>query len=293
MVSQKIKSIFNFFRITSGLLFTIFLSGCASNFGNRPDVQQFIQHVSEKDNFSQSYLTTLFNQVHPRPVFVSSETHAAERTASWPHYRAIFMTRRRIDDGRAFWRAHQATLNRAQQQYGVDPAIIVGIIGVETEYGEYMGKFRVIDSLSTLAFNYPSRQDYFKNELEQYLLLTRELNQDPLNLYGSYAGAMGYPQFMPTAYRTLAVSQTPGQAANLFNNPDDAILSVANYFHQHGWYPNKRPAVPLRKYQRGAVLFGDQYWHLYHNFDVIKRYNNSNYYAMAVYQLGQKIQQGL
>jgi membrane-bound lytic murein transglycosylase B len=289
MVSQTIK----YFIFISLLGLLSLLTGCASNFSKRPDVQNFIQHVSEKDNFSDAYLTNLFNQVHPRPVFVHRENTAVERHASWQHYRAIFMTRRRIEDGREFWRAHQATLNQAQQEYGVDPAIIVGIIGVETEYGEYMGKFRVIDSLSTLAFNYPSRQYYFKNELEQYLLLTRELNQNPLDLYGSYAGAMGYPQFMPTAYRTLAVSQTPGKSANLFNNPDDAILSVANYFHHDGWYANKRVAVPLRRHQPGAVLFGDQYWHLYHNFDVIKRYNDSNYYAMAVYQLGQKIQQGL
>ncbi|HEV2614870.1 MAG TPA: lytic murein transglycosylase [Gammaproteobacteria bacterium] len=286
MVSQALKSFI--------LISILFLTGCvSSNFGNRPDVQAFIQHVSQKDNFNQSDLTTLFNQVHPRPVYVHKENHAAERTASWEHYRAIFMTRSRIHAGRVFWREHQAALNQAQQEYGVDPAVIIGILGVETEYGEYMGKYRVIDSLSTLAFNYPSREPYFRGELEQYLLLTRELHKNPLDLYGSYAGAMGYPQFMPTAYRTLAVSQTPNQLPDLFNNPDDAILSIANYFHNKGWIPNKRPAVPLRSHQRHAVLFGNQYWHLYHNFEVIKRYNNSDYYAMAVYQLGQKIQQGL
>jgi membrane-bound lytic murein transglycosylase B len=288
MVPQALKYSLFIFLISSLTL----ISGCASNLGYRPDVKSFIQEVSQKDNFSESYLTNLFNQVHPRPVFVHKENTAAERTQSWSHYRATFMTRRRIEAGRVFWRNHQATLNRAQQQYGVDPAIIVGIIGVETEYGEYMGNYRVIDSLSTLAFNYPSRQAFFQSELEQYLLLTRELNTNPLHLYGSYAGAMGYPQFMPSNYRSLAVSATPGKQPDLFHNPDDAILSVANYFHSKGWYANKRPAVPLQSHQPDSVLFGNQYWHLSHNFDVIKRYNSSNYYAMAVYQLGEAIKQG-
>jgi len=288
MVSQALKNLL--FILIS--LSALFLSGCASNFGNRPDVQAFIQHVSEQDNFSHSDLTDLFNQVHPRPVYVHKENTAAERTESWSRYRAKFMTRHRIEAGRAFYNAHRQTFIQAQNTYGVDPAIILGILGVETEYGAYMGNYRVIDSLSTLAFNYPSRKVFFSKELEQYLLLTRELNKDPLDLYGSYAGAMGYPQFMPDSYRKLAVSQTPGQKPDLFHSPDDAILSIANYFHANGWYPHKVVAIPLRKHQPHSVLFGNTYWHLYHNFDVIKSYNHSDYYAMAVYQLGLAIQQG-
>lgn len=269
----------------------ILLTGCASSFGERPDVQAFIQHVSQQDNFNQEKLTALFNQVHPREIYVSHTQAPQEKTASWSHYRAIFITRERINDGVQFWREHERTLQKAQREYGVDPAIIVGIIGVETEYGKFMGNDRVMDSLSTLAFNYPPREAFFKNELEQYLLLTREMHVDPMSLYGSYAGAVGLPQFMPSSYRSLAVSDTPGQMPNLWNNPDDAILSVANYFHQKGWYFNKRPAVPSQRCYRHDVMFGDQCWHLYHNFYVIMRYNDSTYYAMAVYQLANAIRQ--
>lgn len=275
MVTQKIKFLL--------LLPLFFLTSCASHFGERPDVQQFIQHVAHRDHFSQTHLTYLFNQVSPRPVVVHKETHATEHTASWEHYRSIMITRQRIALGREFWRAHRATLQQAQREYGVDPYVIVGILGVETEYGEYMGNYRVIDSLSTLAFNYPHRAHFFKNELEQYLILTRDIHKDPLRLYGSYAGAMGYPQFMPSSYRKYAVSENADRQPDLFDNPDDAILSVANYFHHMGWLPHKRVAIIINKKK----------WRVYHNFNVIKKYNDSNFYAMAVYQLGQIIQKGL
>jgi len=274
MVTQKIKFLL--------LLPFFFLTSCA-HFGERPDVKQFIQHVSRRDHFSETHLTYLFDHVSPRPMVVHKETHAAEKTATWEHYRSIMITRERIDLGREFWRKHRATLEQAQREYGVDPSVIVGIIGIETEYGEYMGNYRVIDSLSTLAFNYPSREHFFKNELEQYLLLTRDLNKDPLRLYGSYAGAMGYPQFMPSSYRKYAVSQNADRKPDLFGNPDDSILSVANYFHHMGWWSHKRV----------AVVVNNKKWVVYHNFNVIKKYNNSNFYAMAVYQLGQAIQKGL
>ncbi len=279
MVTQTIKNVFLGLSLSS----LLFLSGCASHFGDRPDVEHFIHEVAHKDNFNELHLTYLFNEVSPRPMVVHKEVNAAEHTATWEHYRSIMITRQRIDLGRAFWRKHRATLEQAQRLYGVEPSVIVGIIGVETEYGEYMGNYRVIDSLSTLAFNYPSRQAFFKSELEQYLLLTRELNKDPLRLYGSYAGAMGYPQFMPSSYRKYAVSQSPDRKPDLFDNPDDAILSVANYFHHMGWLPHKRV----------AVILNNKKWMVYHNFNVIKKYNNSNFYGMAVYQLGQIIQKGL
>lgn len=288
MVSQKIscfKFLLHFIIISTAFL----LSSCASNFGNRPDVQNFIQTVSQKDNFNPGDLTYLFNQVQPRSSSVHKENTAAEKTETWHHYKNTFLTSRRIQAGKNFWLNHQDALNKAQNIYGVDPAIIIGILGVETAYGKSMGDYRVMDALSTLAFNYPSRQTFFQFELEQYLLLTRELNKYPFDLKGSYAGAMGYPQFMPDNYRKLAVSYIPGQQPDLFNNPDDAILSIANYFNHYHWYPHKLAAAPVQKPSRNAVLFGDQYWRLYHNFDVIKRYNHSNYYAMAVFQLGQAV----
>jgi membrane-bound lytic murein transglycosylase B len=256
-------------KVSMVMLNLLLLVGCTTTgFGNRPDVQQFVQRVSEKDGFSSTKLTALFNQVQPRIVFIHNTHYAKEKTVSWPEYRAIFITPKRIRQGAAFWNAHETTLNAAQEKYGVDPSVIVGIIGVETSYGEFLGKYRVMDSLSTLAFEYPRRQQFFQNELEQYLLLTRDLNADPLSLYGSYAGAVGLPQFMPSNYRTLAVSAT-GDKPDLWHNPDDAILSVAHYFQNKGWRPG---------------LTQDQ------KIEVTKRYNDSDYYARVVLELGQLTQ---
>ncbi len=269
------------------------LAGCANTntgtgFGERPDVQHFIQKVSAKDDFNARKLTALFNQVEPRPVFVHKTRKPRETSMTWYDYRAIFMTQGRIDKGVAFWNAHEATFIRAQQQYGVPPQVILGILGVETEYGKYLGKYRVMDSLSTLAFNYPRRAAFFQDELEQYLLLTRDLNINPLDLDGSYAGAVGLPQFMPDSYRELAVSES-GKSPDLWHNADDAILSIANYFHHKGWQANQPAAVRVAHYNHQTSAFGDTYWILYPNFQVIKRYNDSNFYAMTVYQLGEAI----
>jgi membrane-bound lytic murein transglycosylase B len=280
------------------VMFSLFLlSGCATTttynntgFGNRSDVQAFIQKVSNKDDFNSKKLTTLFNQVTPRTTFVSQTQKPRETSVTWEEYRSIFLTAEKIQNGIQFWNAHAAMLDKAQTEYGVDPEIIVGIIGVETDYGKYLGKYRVIDSLSTLAFNYPRRADFFQNELENYLLLTRDLKADPLSLYGSYAGAVGLPQFMPSNYRTLAVSAN-GKSADLWHNSDDAILSVANYFHHKGWQENAPIAVRLAKYNQETVNFDQEHWLLYSNFEVIKKYNDSNFYAMAVYQLGSAIKQ--
>lgn len=269
------------------------LAGCASTntgtgFGERPDVQYFIQKVAAKDNFNAHKLTALFNQVQVRPVFVHSTKHPRETAMSWDRYRAIFMTQGRIDKGVAFWNTHEAAFAQAQQQYGVPPQVILGILGVETDYGKYLGKYRVMDSLSTLAFNYPRRAEFFQHELEEYLLLTRDLDINPFDLYGSYAGAVGLPQFMPSSYRQLAVSDT-GKSPDLWHNSDDAILSIANYFHHKGWQAHQPIAVRVSRPNNLTSSFGDTYWRLYPNFEVIKRYNDSNFYAMTVYQLGEAI----
>jgi membrane-bound lytic murein transglycosylase B len=270
------------------------LAGCATEapsgtgFGERAEVQNFIQEVSARDDFDSRYLTTLFDQVQPRPVFVKSTKKSAEVTMTWPRYRAIFMTQGRVDKGVAFWHSHEAAFAKAQQEYGVEPPVILGILGVETDYGKYLGKYRVMDALSALAFNYRRRSAFFQEELEQYLLLTRDLHKDPLSLYGSYAGAVGLPQFMPDSYRKLAVSEE-GKAPDLWYNADDAILSIANYFHHKGWVYNQITAVRVDYPTALTSRFGDEYWLLYPNFNVIKRYNDSNFYAMTVYQLGEAI----
>ena len=282
-------------------IFLIFLlTGCAStfnrycentHFGERPDVQAFIQGLEAQENFNADDLTQLFNQVHVEHAAAKQPFHPFHPTPpmTWARYRAIFLTPMHINTGIRFWHDHQDTLLEAEQKYGVSPETIVGIIGVETDYGKYLGKYRMIDALSTYAFNHPRRARFFQNELKEYLILTRELNIDPLSLYGSYEGAAGLPQFMPSNYRHLAVSKN-GKAPDLWHNPDDAILSVANYFHHKGWQPYQ-PVTLETENCHHASKFGNQCWQIYPNFIVIKRYNNNNFYAMAVYQLGQTIKE--
>jgi len=234
-----------------------------------------------------------------------------------------------VADGVAFWHEHESTLNAVEARYGVPPQIIAGIIGVETRYGNYMGSHRVIDALTTLAFNYPPRAPFFRSELEHYFLLVREEDMDPLQPIGSYAGAMGMPQFISSSYRRFAVDFDNDGRRDLWDSPADIIGSVANYFSEHGWQRNK-PVVALATVsgesyravltgvlkpkhtlgelrQAGAQVGptwsddleatlmeletsdGVEHWVGLHNFYVITRYNHSPLYAMAVYQLGQEI----
>ena len=159
----------------------------------------------------------------------------AEKTKPWSEYRDVFLTDSRISEGVEFWRANAAALARAQQEYAVPPEIVVAIIGVETRYGRNAGTYRVLDALATLAFDYPPRSDFFRGELTEFLLLAREEGVDPRSLTGSYAGAMGYGQFIPSSFRNYAVDFDGDGKRNIWTNPHDAIGSVANYFGEHGW----------------------------------------------------------
>ena len=244
-------------------------------------------------------------------------------------YRKIFLTKSRIDGGVAFWEQNVDTLTDAQAELGVDPQIIVAIIGVETRYGGNTGRHRVIDALSTLAFDYPPRSTFFTGELEQFLLLAREENIDLLKTTGSYAGAMGYGQFIPSSYRQYAIDFDKDGKRDLWNSPRDIIGSVANYFRAHGWESGQPvatraevsgdsyPAMLELGYKPNTVLDalrhegitpqqqmpdaltaaliqfdqqdGPEYWLGFNNFYVITRYNHSPLYAMAVYQLSEEI----
>jgi len=298
------------------------------NVAARTDVQQFIGEMVKKHDFDADKLTELFKQVELRQKIVDAITRPAEGKP-WHQYRPIFVTKTRINEGVAFWNENRETLERAEKEYGVPPEIIVAIIGVETRYGRHKGGYRVMDSLSTLAFEYPKRSKFFRSELEQYLLLAREEGLDPLTIKGSYAGAMGKPQFISSSYRNYAVDFDGDGKRDLWNNTVDAIGSVANYFKRHKWQPGGKVVVPaivgsnhiqvlvkkgykphstiteLRK--RGATakskldpdalgalielktLASREYWIGLNNFYVITRYNHSPLYAMAVYQLGQAI----
>lgn len=220
-------------------------SAAKSDFISRPEVQAFIKEMHNKHNFNEDTLRSQFAQIHSRGDIIEKISHPAE-ARPWYEYRPIFLKRKRIDGGVAFWNKHHELLTRAEQTYGVPAHIIVAIVGVETRFGNYKGKDRILESLATLAFDYPKRAKFFRSELEQYLLLTREEGIDPLSLKGSYAGAMGVPQFISSSYRRYAVDFDGDGKRDLWNNPADVIGSVANYFSVHGWEPGEPITTPAK-----------------------------------------------
>jgi len=204
----------------------------------RPEVQAFIDEMTARHGFDRDELGAIFEQVRMKQKIIDAITRPAE-SKPWYQYRPIFVTKTRISEGVKFWNENEADLKRAQEVYGVPPEIIVAILGVETRYGRHKGGWRVLDSLSTLAFAYPKRAKFFRSELEQYLLLAREEALDPLTIKGSYAGAMGKAQFISSSYRHYAVDFDGDGKRDLWNNTTDAIGSVANYFKRHNWQPGE------------------------------------------------------
>jgi membrane-bound lytic murein transglycosylase B len=201
----------------------------------------------EKDKvYAPGELNTLFAQVSRDDRVLTAIARPAEGTKEWKDYRPIFMTAERIQKGVEFWNQYSDALSRAEKTYGVPAEMIVAIIGVETKYGGNKGKNRVIDALATLGLDYPPRAPFFRKELYQFLILSKENGLDPLTTYGSYAGAMGYPQFMPSSWRNLAVDFDGDGKRDLINNPVDAIGSVANYFKANGWRSGEAVAIPAR-----------------------------------------------
>ncbi len=316
-----------FFLVLILSILSVLLSGCVAAYEQRNDIQAFIQQMSVEHHFDQKKLTNLFTQVKFNPRIISTMT-APHESLPWYRYRALFVTPERAKAGADYWHEHAATLAAAEKRYGVPAEIIVAILGVETNYGRFQGTYRVLDSLATLAFNYPPRAPYFRGELEQYLLLTREISLDPLSIKGSYAGAIGQPQFMPSSYRHYGVDSTGKGYSDLIHNSNDVIFSVANYFKGYGWQAGQPVAVRAKvtgqnfvplvtaKTKKSVAEFktygvspllalattsgqasllpldeynGPEYWFAFQNFDVIMRYNTSPRYAMAVYQLGQAI----
>ncbi|CAK0755423.1 Membrane-bound lytic murein transglycosylase B [Gammaproteobacteria bacterium] len=209
-----------------------------------PQVNEFIVEMAARHDFTVSALRTIFDQVVLRPEIIEAISRPAEGKP-WFQYRELFLTPARIDGGIEFWHKHRSALSIAQTRYGVEAAVIVAIIGVETRYGAKTGTHRVLEALTTLAFQYPKRAPFFRAQLEEYLLLTRNEGMDPLLAKGSYAGAMGLPQFMPTSFRDFAVDLNGDGHRDIWNNPDDAIGSVANYLHSNNWQPSGSIAVPV------------------------------------------------
>jgi membrane-bound lytic murein transglycosylase B len=215
----------------------------AGDYSKYEELQALIEQLEQDKVYAPGELTALFDQVSRQDKALSAMSKPAESVKEWKDYRPQFLTADRIAQGVEFWNRNQLALDRAARAYGVPQEIIIAIIGVETKFGNSQGRFRTLDTLSTLAFDYPARGAFFRKELLEYLKLAREEKLDPLNTYGSYAGALGYPQFMPSNWRSLAVDFDGDGHRDLIGNPTDAIGSVANYFKNSGWKTGETAAL--------------------------------------------------
>ncbi len=320
------------------MLSSIVISACTSaatvdahqrgSLDDSTEIAPFIQEMEERHGYPPSELREILAQAQVLPKVIELISRPAE-AKPWYEYRPIFLNETRIEKGVQFWKSQRETLARAEEVYGVPAEIIVAIIGVETLYGERAGRIRVLDSLVTLGFRYPKRAKFFRSELQQFLLLSREERLDPLVVRGSYAGAMGVPQFIASSYRRYAVDFDGDGSRDLIANPMDAIGSVANYLSKHGWKAEGgiavpasvsgdgykvllkkglNPDIPLQDLDAHGVRMindvpadarvalleldlvdGSEYWVVQRNFYAITRYNHSPLYAMAVTQLAKEI----
>jgi len=227
----------------------LFFAACGAaaaspGFGERPEVQAFIADMVGRHGFVRKELDTLFRRARPDRDVIRLMSLPAPEVRSWQAYRDTFVSERRVAAGVRFWADNAATLERAEARYGVPAAVIVGIIGVETEFGRNIGAFRVMDALATLAFDYPRRADFFRSQLEEFLLFAREGDVNVLGVKGSYAGAIGIPQFMPGSYRRFAVDFDGDGRRDLIASAADAIGSVGNFLMEHGWTRDAPVAFP-------------------------------------------------
>lgn len=210
-------------------------SCAADNYAGHPAALALTDELVAEEGFDRASLEAVFAEAERKDKILEAIARPAEKTKPWYEYRQIFLTEERVEAGLAFYSEHREAFTRAQAELGVPVEIILAIIGVETYYGRISGGYRVLDALTTLAFDYPRRSPFFTSELKNYLILTREQGFDPADLIGSYAGAMGYGQFMPSSYREYAIDFDGDGVTDIWNNPVDAIGSVANYFTRHGW----------------------------------------------------------
>lgn len=201
----------------------------------RPEVKEFINHMAVGYGFKKRALRKLLKSAQSQPAILDAMSKPAEKAKLWYEYRPIFINERRIREGAEFWAAHREALDQASIRTGVAPEYLAAILGVETYYGRLTGTYRVLDALVTLSFDYPAREKFFREELEQFLLLTRDAHLDPKTLKGSYAGAMGAPQFMPSNYRRFAVDANANGRIDLWSDWPDVCASVGNYLKEHGW----------------------------------------------------------
>lgn len=230
----------------------------AADYSQHPLAAGFVDEMVQQHGFTAAEVKQLLSHAQKRQPILDAIARPAEKSKTWKEYRPIFIVPMRITNGVNFWNEHRAALTRAEKEYGVPAEIIVSIIGVETNYGKNTGSWYVIDALSTLAFDYPPRAPFFRAELVNYLILAREQKHNPLQFKGSYAGAMGYGQFMPSSYRNFAVDFSGDGFTDIWNNPTDAIGSVANYFNKHGWQPGKTVVVPAKLTKTRDTLLANE-----------------------------------
>lgn len=299
---------------------------------NQQEVDAFIKEYAADHKLNEAEVKDILDAAVFQPSIIDKISKPAEGTMTWERYRKIFVTEERAKAGVEFWKEHKETVAKVSEETGVSEEIILGIIGVETYFGRIKGSYKVLDALYTLGFGYPKRGKFFKSELAKYLELTTKEKLDPKEITGSFAGAMGYSQFMPSSYLAYAKSFDEGGTADLIHDPTDAIASVANYLKVHRWKrgepvaatatftrkvtnlnkQNLKPKNRLSDYtalgiKSGVNVSGDtpatlvildmekendkEYWYGFDNFYVITRYNHSPMYAMAVFQLGEKMKE--
>jgi len=314
----------------AGLAVSSERAAAASGYAATAEGKIFIDEMVREHDFSRADLDYWLGSTDRYEAVLEAMSKPAEKTLTWAQYRPIFIKEGRIESALEFAREHEALLDQVEQQYGVPREIITAIIGVESWFGKYKGKHPALQSLATLAFDYPKRAKFFRNELKEFLLLSREEGFEPLAVKGSYAAAMGMPQFISSSYRAYAVDGDGDGERDLFGSTADICASVANYFARHGWQSGERvtekvsvsgdvsaladkgskPSLTNADFEKIGVdaklagkdraalieLEGNQgleYWVGYKNFYVITRYNHSPLYAMAVFQLAQSIKEGL
>ncbi len=300
-----------------------------------PEVQAFVSEVASRHHLNPEEIGQILAQAENLEELIRSKfQRSAEATWPWYRYRKNFLSSKRVQNGLKFWNSRAALFEQAEKEFGIAQEVLAAIVGVETNYGKRPGKIRVLDSLYTQAFHYPERKKFGRTQLEDFLVLAIKEKLDPLDVKGSYAGAMGQPQFIPSSYRHYAVDLDGDGRRDLWNSDADVIGSVANYFARHRWQTGapvattatgitedhsalitlentkpKPPTVRISELKEAKIQITDdlsddllasliqlsaskndnEYWVGLHNFYVITRYNHSNLYAMAVYQLSQEI----
>lgn len=316
------------YRLPHLILTAALALGACASIGAADEREDFVARMAAEHGFDRAELRHLLGEARRMQNILDAISRPAEGMPWWK-YRRIFLTPERAAGGVAYWERNAATLERAQAEFGVPPEIIVAIVGVETFYGRHTGKYPVLDALYTLGFHYPKRSRFFRKELGEFLLLAREEAVDPRTPKGSYAGAMGRPQFIPSSYRAYAVDFDGDGKRDIWDNDADVIGSVANYFARHGWQAGgpitaplsgvdgnhadmiaagMKPSLTIGQMRAAGIAVqgelpaaaaaslveleqpnGVEHWAGLDNFYVITRYNHSNLYAMAVYQLSREI----